>query len=116
MISYWFRSQAAGPSTGMGESSCDQNYLGMERTFEAALNKITPLRPIWVIRLISALALKKSKKKKKPPVGKHLLSPTPLTTNNLHFFFFFLLSHSALVTKFQTQRTNFIGWLFSYSS
>lgn len=90
MISYWFRSQAAGPSTGMGESSCDQNYLGIERTFEAALNKITPLRPFWVIRLISALALKKSKKKK-PPVGKHLLSPTPLTTNNLHFFFFFSL-------------------------
>lgn len=87
MISYWFRSQAAGPSTGMGESSCDQNYLGMERTFEAALNKITQLRPIWVIRLISALALKNQKKKKKPPVGKHLLSPTPLTTNNLHFFF-----------------------------
>lgn len=66
MIGYWFRSQAAGPSTGMGESSCDQNYLGIERTFEAALNKITPLRPFWVIRLISALALKKSKKKNLP--------------------------------------------------
>lgn len=92
MISYWFRSQAAGPSTGMGESSCDQNYLGMERTFEAALNKITPLRPIWVIRLISALALKKSKKKKKTSRWE-----TSVITNSAHnkqfafFFFFFSL-------------------------
>lgn len=115
MISYWFRSQAAGPSTGMGESSCDQNYLGMERTFEAALNKITPLRPIWVIRLISALALKKSKKKKNLPLG-NICYHQLRSQQTICIFFFFLLSHSALVTKFQTQRTNFIGWLFSYSS
>lgn len=112
MTSYWFRSQAAGPSTGMGESSCDQNYLGMERTFEAALNKITPLRPIWVIRLISALALKKSKKK----TSRWETSVITNSAHNKQFAFFFFLSHSALVTKFQTQRTNFIGWLFSYSS
>lgn len=91
MISYWFRSQAAGPSTGMGESSCDQNYLGMERTFEAALNKITQLRPIWVIRLISALALKNQKKKKKTSRWE-----TSVITNSAHnkqfaFFFFFSL-------------------------
>lgn len=91
MTSYWFRSQAAGPSTGMGESSGDQNYLGIERTFEAALNKITPLRPIWVIRLISALALKKSKKKTSR-------WETSVITNSAHnkqfAFFFFSLSFS----------------------
>lgn len=92
MISYWLRSQAAGPSTGMGESSCDQNYLGMERTFEAALNKITPLRPTWVIRLISVLALKNQKKKKKTSRWE-----TSVITNSAHnkqfafFFFFFSL-------------------------
>lgn len=92
MISYWLRSQAAGPSTGMGESSCDQNYLGMERTFEAALNKITPLRPTWVIRLISVLALKNQKKKKNLPLGNicyHQLRSQQ--TICIFFFFFFSL-------------------------